>query len=145
MDPMQLLLEAYEYSEAISKLFLQEYQAVIQKYDLTTKQSLVLQYLKDSEKLTMQEVAHLIGATPSAASQFIKTLEEKKYVNREVNKENRRETHVYLDEKGVEFFQEFDQIDQHVLEKYFMKLSEQDIVQYHNILKKLYDIARAEG
>lgn len=144
MDTMKLLLEAYKISESINKLFLREYQTIIQEYDLTTKQSLVLHYLHDAEKLTMQDVAHIIGATPSAASQFIKNLEEKTYVRREINKENRRETHVFLDEKGIQFFKEFDQTDQYVLEKYFMKLSKEDILHYHRVLKKLYDIVREE-
>ena len=145
MDSMELLLEAYKYSEEINKLFLQEYQNIIHEYDLSTKQSLVLQYLKDAEKLTMQEVAQILAATPSAASQLIKTLEEKNYVRREVNKDNRRETFVFLDKKGIEFFNKLDQTDQYVLGKYFMKLPAEDIVTYHRVLKKLLEIVKEVG
>ena len=93
----------------------------------------------------MHEVAQIINATPSAASQFVKILEEKKYVKRETNKENRREIFVFLDEKGIDFFKELELAEKRVLEKYFMKLSPEDIVTYHDVLKKLSDIVRKEG
>ncbi|WP_413299566.1 MarR family transcriptional regulator [Bacillus sp. 1P10SD] len=138
-------MEAQKYSEEMSKVFLREFQTIIQEYDLSSKQSMVLNYLKKTGRFTMHEVAQIIHATPSAASQFIKVLEEKKYVKRETNKENRREIFVYLDEKGIEFFKELDLAEKRVLEKYFMKLSSEDIVVYHDVLKKLADIVREEG
>jgi MarR family transcriptional regulator, organic hydroperoxide resistance regulator len=144
MDMMKLLMEAQRYSEEMSKVFLREFQRIFQEYDLSSKQSLVLNLLKDTGRFTMQEIAQIINATPSAASQFIKVLEEKKYVKRETNKENRREIFVYLDEKALEFFKELEQAEKRVLEKYFMKLSPEDIVVYHDVLKKLSDIVREE-
>ena len=145
MQMMQLLMEAQKYSEEMSKVFLREFQTIIQEYDLSSKQSLVLNYLKETERFTMHEVAQIINATPSAASQFVKVLEEKKYVKRETNKENRREIFVSLDEKGIDFFKELELAEKRVLEKYFMKLSPEDIVTYHDVLKKLSDIVREEG
>ncbi|WML55964.1 MarR family transcriptional regulator [Neobacillus sp. PS2-9] len=145
MEMMQLLMEAQKYSEEMSKVFLREFQTIIQEYDLSSKQSLVLNYLKETGRFTMHEVAQIINATPSAASQFVKVLEEKKYVKRETNRENRREIFVFLDEKGIDFFKELELAEKRVLEKYFMKLSPEDIVIYHDVLKKLSDIVRKEG
>jgi MarR family transcriptional regulator, organic hydroperoxide resistance regulator len=145
MEMLQLLMEAQKYSEEMSKVFLREFQIIIQEYDLSSKQSLVLNYLKEAGRFTMHEVAQIINATPSAASQFVKILEEKKYVKRETNKENRREIFVFLDEKGIDFFKELELAEKRVLEKYFMKLSPEDIVTYHDVLKKLSDIVRKEG
>lgn len=145
MDMMKLLMEAQRYSEEMSKVFLREFQSIFQEYDLSSKQSLVLQYLKETGRFTMHEVAQIIHATPSAASQFVKVLEEKQYVKRETNKENRREIFVLLDEKAIEFFKELEQAEKRVLEKYFMKLSAEDIVIYHDVLRKLSDIVREEG
>src|SRR4051812_23561256 len=99
---MELLMEAQRFSEEMSKIFLREYHTLMQEYDISTKQHVVLNYLKDAGKLTMHEVAQIINATPSAASQFVKNLEEKLYVKREINKENRRETFVFLDKKAEE-------------------------------------------
>ena len=144
MEMLQLLMEAQKYSEEMSKVFLREFQIIIQEYDLSSKQSLVLNYLKESGRFTMHEVAQIINATPSAASQFVKILEEKKYVKRETNKENRREIFVSLDEKAIEFFNELEKAEKRVLEKYFMKLTPEDIVTYHDVLKKLSDIVRKE-
>lgn len=144
MDMMKLLMEAQKYSEEMSKVFLREFQTIFQEHDLSSKQSLVLNLLKDTGRFTMHEIAQIINATPSAASQFIKVLEEKKYVKRETNKENRREIFVYLDEKALEFFKELEQAEKRVLEKYFMKLTPEDIVVYHDVLKKLSDIVREE-
>ncbi|MGG3563239.1 MarR family transcriptional regulator [Neobacillus rhizosphaerae] len=142
---MQLLMEAQKYSEEMSKVFLREFQIIVQEYELSSKQSLVLNCLKETGRFAMHEVALIIKATPSAASQFIKVLEEKKYVKRETNRENRREIFVTLDEKAIEFFDELEKAEMRVLEKYFMKLSQEDIVTYHDVLKKLSDIVRKEG
>ena len=144
MEMLQLLMEAQKYSEEMSKVFLREFQIIIQEYDLSSKQSLVLNYLKESGRFTMHEVAQIINATPSAASQFVKILEDKKYVKRVTNRENRREILVSLDEKAIEFFNELEKAEKRVLEKYFMKLTPEDIVTYHDVLKKLSDIVRKE-
>ncbi|MFD1737098.1 MarR family winged helix-turn-helix transcriptional regulator [Bacillus salitolerans] len=137
---MKLLLETHEISEQIQMVFVKQYQNVLQNYELTSKHTIILQLAHKKENPTMNEIAEILGVTPSAASQFVKKLEQKRYVKREVNKNNRRETFVLLDNKGRAFFEELSRIDQSVIEKYLLKLPEQDIIQYHAILKKLYDI-----
>jgi MarR family transcriptional regulator, organic hydroperoxide resistance regulator len=140
MDLKKILIEANQYSEGIKSIFINEYKKILDEHDLSSKQSLVLTILDKKKKLNMNEVAEIINGTPSAASQFIRKLENYQYVKREVNKKNRREVFVYLDENGVKFFKEMNAVDEMVMEKYFMKLSEDDILKYHAILKKLHDI-----
>ncbi|MGS2778676.1 MarR family winged helix-turn-helix transcriptional regulator [Robertmurraya sp. GLU-23] len=93
----------------------------------------------------MNEIAEIINGTPSAASQFIQKLEKKQYVKRETNMENRREVFVYLDEKGKQFFTDMTAIDERVLGKYFLRLPEEDIIKYHEKLKKLHHIVVSGG
>ncbi|WP_338453093.1 MarR family transcriptional regulator [Niallia oryzisoli] len=144
MDIKKLLVEANQYSEEIKHIFIKEYKKILDEHDLSSKQSLVLSILEKKKKLTMNEVADIINGTASAASQFIRKLESKQYVKREVNKENRREVFVSLDENGERFFQEMDAADDMVFEKYFMRLPEEDLLNYFNILKKLHDIVMTE-
>jgi MarR family transcriptional regulator, organic hydroperoxide resistance regulator len=140
MDLKKILNEANQYSEGIKGVFIKEYKRLLDENDLSTKQSLVLSTLDMKKKLTMNEVAEIINATPSAASQFIRKLENSQYVKREVNKDNRREVFVLLDIQGEKFYEELNAIDEMVLEKYFMKLPKADIIKYHEILKKLHGI-----
>lgn len=104
----------------------------------------MLSTIEKKKKLTMNEIADLINATPSAASQFIRKLETSQYVKREVNKENRREVFVLLDQQGEKFFEDMNAIDEMVLEKYFLRLPQEDILKYHEILKKLHHIVMAD-
>ncbi|WP_394232160.1 MarR family winged helix-turn-helix transcriptional regulator [Niallia oryzisoli] len=144
MDMKKMLVEANQYSEEIKLIFIKEYKKILDEHDLSSKQSLVLSILEKKRRLTMNEVAELINGTPSAASQFIRKLESNQYVKREVNKANRREVFVSLDKKGEEFFEEMNAADDMVFEKYFIKLSPEDIQNYFNILKKLHDIVMKE-
>lgn len=140
MDLKQILIEANRFSEDIKFVFINEYKKLLDENELSQKQSLVLSIIEKKQQLTMNEVAEIINGTPSAASQFIQNLEKKQYVKREVNKNNRREVFVLLDEKGETFFNEMSAIDERVIEKYFLKLPEEDIIKYHEILKKLHQI-----
>ncbi|MDZ5473361.1 MarR family transcriptional regulator [Bacillus sp. 31A1R] len=140
MDIKKILIEANRFSDDIKNVFIKEYDKILSEHDFSTKQSVVLSILEKKQKLNMNEVAEIIGGTPSAASQFIRKLESKDYVVREVNKENRREVFVLLSENGKKFFQEMNEIDEMVLEKYFMQLPEEDILKYHQILKDLHGI-----
>jgi MarR family transcriptional regulator, organic hydroperoxide resistance regulator len=135
-----MLIEAKQYSEDIKLVFINDYKKLLDENELSSKQSLVLSILEKKKRLTMNEVAEIINGTPSAASQLIQKLEKKQYVKRETNQENRREVFVLLDEKGELFFKEMTAIDEKVLDKYFMRLPEKDIIKYHEILKKLHKI-----
>jgi len=145
MDIKQILIEANHFSEDIKFVFINEYKKLLDENELSQKQSLVLSILEKKQQMTMNEVANIINGTPSAASQFVQKLEKKQYVKREVNKDNRREVFVLLDEKGEAFFNEMTEIDERVLEKYFLQLSEEDIIKYHEILKKLHQIVVRGG
>ncbi len=140
MDLKKILSEANQYSEEIKGVFIKEYKKILDENDISAKQSIVLSTLEKKKKLTMNEIAELINATPSAASQFIRKLENSQYVKREVNKDNRREVFVLLDIQGEKFYEEMNVIDEMVLEKYFMRLPKEDILKYHEILKKLHGI-----
>ncbi|RXT02818.1 MarR family winged helix-turn-helix transcriptional regulator [Ammoniphilus sp. CFH 90114] len=137
-----LLEEAQFYSEAIKMVMIKEYQSVLDEHELTSKQLLILQHIFIKNQLTINEVSSIISATKSAASQFIKKLEEKGYVKREVNPENRRETFVRLEKKGEDLYREMEAANQRVIEKYYQKLSIVDIESYHRVLKKLYELTQ---
>ncbi|WP_046175706.1 MarR family winged helix-turn-helix transcriptional regulator [Domibacillus indicus] len=145
MDLMNILTETNRYSEEIKSVFIKEYKKILDEHDLSAKQSLLLSLLEKKKKMNMNEAAEALNGTRSAASQFIRKLENKRYVKRETNKENRREVFVLLDSNGEKLFNEMNAVDEMVLEKYFMKLPREDILKYHEILKKLHNIVVQEG
>ena len=145
MDPMTLLHEAERFSEDIKLVFVKEYQKILEKYELSSKQSIIVSLVKQRGNPTMGDIAVAIDATPSAASQFVKKLEANKYVKREINVDNRRETFVILAEKGESLFSELELADKKIFEKYFLKLPTKDIVEYHRILKALHTIVTSSS
>ncbi|WP_409304250.1 MarR family winged helix-turn-helix transcriptional regulator [Peribacillus sp. SCS-155] len=140
MDLMQKLIEAQQYSEVIRSVFVQDYKNLFDEHELTSKQTLVLDVLEKRKLLNMHEIAEIICATPSAASQFVAKLEKKNYVKREINPNNRREILVTADIKAQQFFQQLEQLEKELFEKYYMQLPERDILDYHRVLKKLAEI-----
>ncbi|MDQ0232180.1 MarR family winged helix-turn-helix transcriptional regulator [Metabacillus malikii] len=140
MDPLELLIESERFSHDIKMVFIREYQKIMDKYELSSKQSVIVNFVHQKQQPTMGEIAQMIDATPSAASQFVKKLEQLGYLKREVNVDNRRETLVTLAEKGEQFFAEMEKVDTYIFKKYFLKLPADDIVEYHRILKELHSI-----
>lgn len=56
----------------------------------------------DSRGVIVSDLARSLRVSPPAASRTLKNMEEKGLIRREVDKNNRRNTYVYLTEKGME-------------------------------------------
>ncbi|MBE4909215.1 MarR family transcriptional regulator [Bacillus luteolus] len=142
MNREKLIQEATEYNEALKIVFIKEYEKVLKEFDLSTKQIYILKFLSQKGRATVNEIAEYINGTASAASQQIKKLEEKKYVHRSINKENRREIFVDMDQRGIQFFEEMKKADDSIIQKYFLRLSDQEIQSYHGVMKKLFEMTK---
>lgn len=56
----------------------------------------------DSRGVIVSDLARSLRVSPPAASRTLKNMEEKGLIRREVDKNNRRNTYVFLTEKGME-------------------------------------------
>lgn len=93
-----------DYSNALSSLFIEDYKKLVtdEFAELSTKQQVILELLRVKNR-TVNEIAHFLSITASAASQLISKLEKQEYVKREINPDNRREIIVQLGEKGQHY------------------------------------------
>ncbi|HEY4552253.1 MAG TPA: MarR family transcriptional regulator, partial [Bacillaceae bacterium] len=115
---------------------LKEYEPLM-KYNLTTKQEMILMLIRKENKLTVSEIASKMNVTSSAASQIISKLEKENFIKRDINPNNRREIIVTLHQRGEEFFKEYKKIELHIIEHYYSKLELDEIVTLRNITLKL--------
>jgi MarR family transcriptional regulator, organic hydroperoxide resistance regulator len=131
-----------DYSNALSSLFLEDYKKLMTEEfaELSTKQQVILELLRVKNR-TVNEIAHFLSITASAASQLISKLEKQDYVKREINPDNRREIIVQLGEKGHYYNQMVDKNQLLIIEKYYAKLPKEDLEKLLDIHEKLYHIA----
>jgi len=128
--------ELHESEQSCNMMILKEYEPLM-KYNLTTKQEMILMLIRKENKLTVSEIASKMNVTSSAASQIISKLEKENFIKRDINPNNRREIIVTLHQRGEEFFKEYKKIELHIIEHYYSKLELDEIVTLRNITLKL--------
>lgn len=95
-------------------------------------------------KITISELAKKTRVLPSAISRTLKRLEEKGYVERTVNKNDRRNTYVEITDRGREVAQEVREIMRDYGEAVLSKLDEEELSMFISYLNNIYDIAKKE-
>ncbi|MFD2444561.1 MarR family winged helix-turn-helix transcriptional regulator [Bacillus sp. CGMCC 1.16607] len=141
-DLAMICRKIVDYSNALSSLFLEDYKKLFTNEfaELSTKQKVILELLRVRPR-TVNEISQYFSVTASAASQLVSKLEKQGYVKREINPENRREIIVHIGIKGQEYNQLVEENQLHLIEKYYAKLSKEDIEKLLDIHEKLYKIA----
>ena len=95
-------------------------------------------------KITISELAKKTMVLPSAIFRTLKRLEEKGYVERTVNKNDRRNTYVEITDRGREVAQEVREIMRDYGEAVLSKLDEEELSMLISYLNNIYDIAKKE-
>lgn len=96
------------------------------------------------DKMTISELAAIARMLPSAISRTLKGLEEKGYVERTLNKQDRRNTYVELTEEGKKQTCEVRQVMRDFGKTVMAKLDEQEMNQLILYLNNIYSIAEKE-
>ncbi|MFB7156136.1 MULTISPECIES: MarR family winged helix-turn-helix transcriptional regulator [unclassified Lysinibacillus] len=125
--------------EQFKLLVLQETKEVeeLENFHLTPQQEIIMCYIIRSEPVIAKDIASHFDISKSAVSQVISKLEEMKMIYRQENLTNRRETFIYLGDKGQEFHQLLKKIDDILVEKYYSKAS---LTELKNVLDTLNKI-----
>ena len=95
-------------------------------------------------KITISELAKKTNVLPSAISRTIRGLEDKGYVERTINKNDRRNTYVEMTDRGIEVMQEVKETMHNFGEAVLSKLDEDELSQLVAYLNNIYDIAKKE-
>ncbi|WP_313798980.1 MarR family transcriptional regulator [Cytobacillus sp.] len=125
--------------EQFKLLVLQETKEVeeLEKFHLTPQQEVIMCYIIRNEPVIAKDIANQFDISKSAVSQVISKLEEMKMIDRQENLVNRRETLIYLGERGQDFHQLLKKIDNILMEKYYSKVS---LTELKNVLDTLNKI-----
>lgn len=127
--------------EQIKLLVLQETKEVeeLENFHLTPQQEIIMSYIIHHEPVIAKDIANHFDISKSAVSQVISKLEEMKMIYRQENSINRRETFIYLGDKGQEFQQLLKKIDDILVEKYYSKVSLKELKNVLDTLSKIVE------
>lgn len=125
--------------EQFKLLVLQETKEVeeLENFHLTPQQEIIMFYIIRNEPVIAKDIANHFDISKSAVSQVISKLEEMKMIYRRENSINRRETFIYLGDRGQAFHQFLKKIDDILVEKYYSKVS---LTELKNVLDTLNKI-----
>lgn len=105
--------------------------------DITTDQFSILQYILHHESVTATQIAQTFGVGKSAITAFVHRLEQKGFIERQQNRNDRRIIYLSLTEKGTHVVQETEKEIQHFLSDKLSHFDMDEIEQYLFSLEKL--------
>jgi DNA-binding MarR family transcriptional regulator len=85
-------------------------------------------------------IAKELEISTPAVSKMLKNLEKKQYVTREVDPLDRRNTHVFLTQKGTAAKKEADKFFEKFFNKIYQKINKEDIIQFLHLAKKISNV-----
>ena len=83
----------------------------------------------EGKHITVNELASVLDVSVPSVSRMLKNLESRELIIRETDKECRRNTLVFISEKGMELFRQNERIVRHCIEKVAEVFSEEEISQ----------------
>lgn len=139
----RLVEEINRYSYDMNAQLMRVQEALFED-DLSPKQTVILDFVHTHQPCIISEIVIHVGSSPSAVSQIVTRLERDNYLKRNINPHNRREIVVSLAEKGEVYYERESQINQLIIEKIYSKMSLEDLMQLHTLIKKLHTIVEEE-
>ena len=133
--------------EQFKLLVLQETKEVeeLENFHLTPQQEIIMFYIIRHEPVIANDIANNFDISKSAVSQVISKLEEMNLIYRQENAINRRETLIYLADRGKEFQQLLQKIDDMLVEKYYSKVSLTELENVLDTLNKIVGTTKHKG
>ncbi len=113
--------------------------SVLKPFELTSQQYNVLRILRGQkgEPVTLSTIQERMINKNSNTTRLIDKLVRKKYVYREIDKENRRKLKIYLTKEGRSVLNEIDPLVDEVEGKTTRNLSESELITLNALLEKI--------
>lgn len=144
MEQAVYVKEAFDLFDKVNNHLLKQYYSFL-NHTLTPKQLLVLDLVHKGEPIKVHNIAEQLGFSVSSTSQLVSKLENESYVVRSINPENRREIFLTIGEKGKEYYNDFDKVNQFLIDNFFSKMSVEETKQLRDIADKLHTIVTSEN
>ena len=94
---------------------------------------------KSNSLVKVSEISKKLNVSTPSVTKVLNSLEKKGFVIREIDKENRRNTFVYLTEKGVEIKEQNDKILAKFIENVYERVGRENIVQFLELSRIILD------
>lgn len=138
-DYLMIIDQINEKFEQFKLLVLEETKEIeeLEKFHLTPQQEIIMSYIIRNEPVIANNIAEYLDISKSAVSQVLPKLEEAKMIYRQVNPSNRRESLIYLGERGKAYDQVLKKVDQFLIEKYYSRVSLEELNSVYDTLTKI--------
>ena len=128
-----LFLKAYENIKILEKEILKT-----SFPDIRIKDLYIINLIGKSQ-INVSEISIKLDESVSMVSSHLNNLEKKKYISRSINKDDRRNTNISLNTKGLEVYKKYSELYSNVLKQFYSPLSshEKDDIQIglKNVIK----------
>lgn len=135
----ELVTEINEMHYTMNKIIIKEYQSLLDD-DLSNNQTILMDIVKDHEKISIGEIARQMKVTSSAVGQIVNKLEDENYLVRTINPKNRREILVQLADKGIRYFKKEEKINREIINRFYSQMELSEMEELKRILTKLSKI-----
>lgn len=126
-------------------MFAQELRRRLQPHKVTPGQWFFLRTLWDEEGLSQRELSRRVGTTEPTTVSALRLLERNGLIRRERNAEDRRTINIYLTDRGRDLKEELIPYAWDINTVATDGISEDELVQFRKLLKKMRANLRAQG
>lgn len=109
--------------------------------------SVIWQFMQDNDKkqgMYVSVLAKKLRVSSPAVSRMIGALESRGYIGRDVDKEDRRNTFVYLTDKGIREKEENEERMQRLMKRVMNRMGEKDMKEFVLLFNQFADIMEEE-
>ncbi len=129
----QQVIEMYRQIDELDLLFT-KYFTELNEFELSYQQEQMLLLFKRQDTWTTTEIATKMNISKSAVSQVLKVLEQRRFVQKEKNPDNLRESFIRLGPIGVEYSKQIDAIEERLAEEMFSVLEDEEMTMINRSL-----------
>lgn len=109
--------------------------------------SVMWRFMKDNEEkkgMYVSELASKLRVSSPAVSRMVGVLENRGYIERDVDKEDRRNTFVYLTDKGISAKEENEKRMHSLMKRVMTRMGEEDMKEFIKLFNQFADIMEEE-
>ena len=129
----QQVIEMYRQIDELDLLFT-KYFTELNEFELSYQQEQMLLLFKRQDTWTTTEIATKMNISKSAVSQVLKVLEQRRFVQKEKNPDNLRESFIRLGPIGMEYSKQIDAIEERLAEEMFSVLEDDEMTMINRSL-----------
>ncbi|WP_251131581.1 MarR family transcriptional regulator [Exiguobacterium sp. s21] len=129
----QQVIEMYRQIDELDLLFT-KYFTELNEFELSYQQEQMLLLFKRQDTWTTTEIATKMNISKSAVSQVLKVLEQRRFVQKEKNPDNLRESFIRLGTIGLEYSKQIDAIEERLAEEMFSVLEDDEMTMINRSL-----------